>query len=57
MTAQQLEDLLRRLAKIDTNQTVLILCASATPHEKLVEILDTCASFKLFNLSVVSSGG
>ena len=43
-------------AGIDSNQTVLIMCASATPHEKLVEILDTCTSVGLSNLSVVSSG-
>ena len=57
VTAAQLAELLRQWAGIDKHQTVLIMCASATPHEKLVEVLDTCANAELSNLSVVSSGG
>ncbi len=57
VTAAELEKLLHKLAKIDKTQTVLILCANAAPHEKLVEVLDTCAKVELSNLSVVSSGG
>ena len=57
MSVRQLESLLAKLAEIDANQTILIMCANASPHEKLVEILDICAKVKLTNLSVVSSGG
>jgi len=57
VSARQLENLLMKLAEIDKNQTILIMCANASPHEKLVEVLDICAKVGLTNLSVVSSGG
>jgi len=57
VTYSEMQEFLRRLAKIDKTQTVLIMCANAAPHEKLVEVLDTCAKVELSNLSVVSSGG
>ncbi len=57
VSVRQLEALLVKLAEIDKNQTILIMCANASPHEKLVEVLDICAKVGLNNLSVVSSGG
>lgn len=57
VSINQLESLLVRLAAIDKSQTILIMCANASPHEKLVEVLDLCAKVGLTNLSVVSSGG
>lgn len=57
VSARQLESLLGKLAEIDSKQTILIMCANAAPHEKLVEVLDICAKVGLTNLSVVSSGG
>ena len=57
VTVQQLEALLLKLAGIDRSQTILVMCANAAAHEKLVEVLDACAKARLSNLSVVSSGG
>ena len=57
VSARQLEILLAKLAEIDKKQTILIMCANASPHQKLVEVLDICAKVGLNNLSVVSSGG
>ena len=53
--AAELDRLLTRLASIDRNQTILITCTAASPHEKLVRVLDLCAKNKLVNLSVVST--
>ena len=57
VSARQLENLLNQLAADSKSQTILIMCANASPHEKLVEVLDLCAKVGLNNLSVVSSGG
>ena len=57
VSIRQLENLLAKLAEIDKRQTILIMCANSSPHEKLVEVLDLCAKVGLTNLSVVSSGG
>lgn len=51
----ELDRLLTRLADIDRNQTILITCTAASPHEKLIRVLDLCAKNKLTNLSVVST--
>lgn len=56
-TVEELGELLGRLARIDTTQTVVILCADAAPHERLVQVLDACAKARLSNLSVVSLAG
>ena len=57
VSTKQLENLLVQLAGDSKSQTILIMCANASPHEKLVEVLDLCAKVGLNNLSVVSSGG
>lgn len=57
VSVRQLEEVLAKLAAIDKTQTILIMCANASPHEKLVQALDICAKVGLTNLSVVSSGG
>ena len=57
VSTRQLENLLTQLAGDSKSQTILIMCANASPHEKLVEVLDLCAKVGLNNLSVVSSGG
>lgn len=54
VTSATLKTTCRDLAAMDTNQTVIIKCAWDSPHEKLVEVLDTCSSNKLANLSVMS---
>ncbi len=51
----ELDNLMGKLASIDTTQTILIMCTALSPHEKLVQVLDLCAKSKLVNLSVVST--
>ena len=51
----ELDKLLSKLASIDQNQTILIMCTSASTHENLIRVLDLCAKSRLVNLSVVST--
>ena len=57
MTTTQLDTRLKKYAATDPTQTVLIQCARKSTHRHLVELLDTCAKYRLTNLSVVSSAG
>jgi biopolymer transport protein ExbD len=49
-----LQGVLAKLASMSTTQTILIKCASDSPHEKLVQVLDLCSLVGLKNLSVMS---
>ena len=51
----ELDRLLSKLASIDKTQTILIMCTSLSPHERLITVLDLCAKSGLVNLSVVST--
>lgn len=51
----ELDRLLDKLAELDPDQTILIMCAGLAPHERLIEVLDLCAKAGLTNLSVVST--
>ncbi len=51
----ELDRLLARLAGIDRNQTIMIMCAALSKHEDLVRVLDLCAKTGLVNLSVIST--
>jgi biopolymer transport protein ExbD len=53
--AEELDNLLRKLAGIDTKQTIMIMCSGQSKHEDLVRVLDLCAKSGLVNLSVVST--
>ena len=53
--APELDKLLSKLASIDKNQTILIMCTASSHHEDLVRVLDLCAKSRLVNLSVVST--
>jgi biopolymer transport protein ExbD len=55
VTLEKLDGLLEKLAQLDTTQTILIMCAATSPHEKLIQVLDLCARSRLTNLSVVST--
>jgi biopolymer transport protein ExbD len=43
------------VAKMDKEQTVLILAAPQSSHERLVRVLDLCTKNELKNLSVLSA--
>ena len=51
---KSLGDILRKLGAIKTDQTVMIMCARDSEHEKLIQVLDRCSKAGLTNLSVVS---
>ncbi|MFH0953336.1 MAG: biopolymer transporter ExbD [Verrucomicrobiota bacterium] len=53
--AAELDRLLSKLASIDKNQTILIMCAARSQHRRLIEVLDLCTKSGLVNLSVVST--
>ena len=53
--AVELDGLLRKLAGIDTKQTIMIMCSGQSKHSDLVRVLDLCAKSGLVNLSVVST--
>ena len=55
VTSETLGALLKKLAALDKNQTILIICEGDSQHSKLVEALDLCAREGLVNLSVVSA--
>ena len=55
VSLQGLASLLDKLADLDPNQTILIMCTAMSPHEHLVEVLDLCARAGLNNLSVIST--
>lgn len=51
----ELASILDRLGGFSKNQTVLITCAGASEHAKLVGVLDVCARSGLFKISVASA--
>lgn len=52
--AEQVRNVLARLAAMSTDQTIMIHVHPQTDHRRLVEILDGCASVGLSNLSIVT---
>jgi len=50
----RLGDVLRKLGAISETQTVMIMCARDSEHDKLIQVLDRCSKARLTNLSVVS---
>jgi len=50
-----METVLAHLAKLDAEQSVLVVCSSLSPHDRLVAVLDRCAKVGLSNLSVMSA--
>ena len=54
MPLSGIESMLTRLARLGTDQTVLIMAKPHSRHEDLVEVLDLCAKVGMRNLSVVS---
>jgi biopolymer transport protein ExbD len=51
---EELDRLLAKLASIDKNQTIMIMCSQASKHADLIGVLDICSKNGLVNLSVVS---
>jgi len=55
LSIDALSNVLQRLAGLDPDQTILVMCSSAAPHERLVKVLDRCAQAGLGNLSIIST--
>jgi biopolymer transport protein ExbD len=51
----EMDNLITKLASIDVNQTIMIMCSAQSRHEDLVRVLDLCAKSGLTSLSVVST--
>lgn len=50
----RLTQVLIKLGKLSSTQTVMIMCARDSRHEDLIDVLDRCSKAGLTNLSVVS---
>ena len=55
VTLDGMDRMLDRLATLNPNQTIMIMCAALSPHGALVEVLDLCYKHKMTNLSVIST--
>ena len=54
VSGEELSNLLRRLAAVSTNQTVLVVADDQSLHGKLIKALDLCAQSGLTKISVMS---
>ena len=54
VSEEELGSLLRRLAAVSTNQTVLVACDDRSEHGHLIRVLDLCAQSGLRKISVMS---
>ena len=54
MDLPRLTTVLQKLAENSKTQTVVIMCARASKHDQLINVLDRCAEAGLSNLSVLS---
>jgi len=54
VSGEELGNLLRRLASISTQQTVLVVCDDRSLHGRLIQVLDLCAESGLTKISVMS---
>lgn len=52
---RDLPRMVEMVARMDTEQTVLVLATPQSSHDRLVRVLDLCAKNKLSNLSVLSA--
>ena len=54
MSVPRLTQVLQQLGSLSATQTVMIMCARDSDHEKLITVLDRCSRAGLTNLSVSS---
>ncbi len=54
VSADELGELLRRLASVSITQTVLVVCDDRSLHGALIQALDLCAEYGLTKISVMS---
>ncbi len=51
---RELDRNIRQLSKTSKKATVLVRCTMDSPHKFLVQALDTCNKYEMYNLSIFS---
>ena len=54
VTEAQMERYLGKIGRANPNTTVTIICSETSAHGALIRVLNTCARYRLTNLSVMS---
>ncbi len=54
MTLKELDSNIKKLAASSTKSTVLVRCSLDSYHGTLVQVLDICNKYKMYNLSIFS---
>ena len=54
MTLKELDSNITKLASSSTKSTVLVRCSLDSYHGTLVQVLDICNKYKMYNLSIFS---
>ena len=54
MTLKELDSNIKKLAASSTKSTVLVRCTMDSYHGTLVQVLDICNKYKMYNLSIFS---
>ncbi len=54
MTLKELDSNIKKLASSSTKSTVLVRCSLDSYHGTLVQVLDICNKYKMYNLSIFS---
>ena len=54
MNLKQFDQSMREISKTSKNSMVVIRCTLDSPHKYLVDTLDTCNKYQMYNVSVFS---
>ena len=54
MNMKQFDQSMREISKTSKNSMVVIRCTLDSPHKYLVDALDTCNKYQMYNVSVFS---
>ena len=54
MSFKSLDENIKKLSASSTKSTVLVRCTLDSPHGFLVQVLDICNKYKMYNLSIFS---
>ena len=54
MSMKQFDQSMREISKTSKNSMVVIRCTLDSPHKYLVDALDTCNKYQMYNVSVFS---
>ena len=54
MNLKQFDQSMREISRTSKNSMVVIRCTLDSPHKYLVDALDTCSKYQMYNVSVFS---